>query len=55
MLHSHCPCVCVPCSAKASQDAEKRLETVLNGLVDIPVIMDNMPQAIRKAARIASP
>jgi hypothetical protein len=39
---------------RASADNDARLKALLSGLVDVPVIMQTMPGAIRKAASLAS-
>ena len=39
---------------RTSADNDARLKALLSGLVDVPVIMQTMPGAIRKAASLAS-
>lgn len=39
---------------RAPKDPGARLDAVIEGLVDVPTLMQTMPNAIRTAARVAA-
>ena len=42
-------------AVRASGDAQLRLQSLLSALVDIPVILQTMPAAIKRACMVARP